>query len=299
MTSEDSNIPIDPKLVIVPTPIGNLGDMTVRSIDALKNADFIFSEDTRVTQKLLSALGITEHGALKRLDDNVMAEHASEVVSLVEDGNTVAYCSDAGMPGVSDPGAYLIGLFHDRGLPVEVLPGASAAVLAYVASAPKSPQFYFGAFLPRKDQQKRSLLESLKALDATLVFYESPKRLAKSLDSIASVFPFRDVTVCRELTKLHEEVAFGNSRDIATRFSQREAEGAIKGECAIVIESAQKPELNQNAERLEEGAMDAARKMVQEGVGAKTATATLVQDFGINKNRAYELFLSARKPADE
>lgn len=286
------------KLVVVPTPIGNLGDITVRSMRALELADAIYSEDTRMTQKLISALGLHVDARIFRLDENTMAAHAQDVADLVASGKTVAYCTDAGMPGVSDPGLKLVSLLRERGIPVEVLPGASASVVAYVSSSTENPHFYFGAFLPRKDSQRKEALEALSNLDAALVFYESPNRLAKTLQTIAEVFPYRKVAVCRELTKLHEEVAIGDAPEIADRFLKRDGEGSIKGECAIVIDGPTEAEATHIDIVSEAAAADDAARMIAEGASSKSVVKALVDSFGITKNKAYDIFLEKKSELD-
>lgn len=225
------------KLVIVPTPIGNLGDMTLRSLEALREADVVCAEDTRVTGKLLAHFGIEKR--LVRLDEAMIGSRAAGVVERVAAGEVVAYCSDAGMPGVSDPGLRLVAAAREAGVAVEVLPGASAAACAYVASGTVCPRFYFGGFFPRKAAEQRSVLEELRGLDAALVFYESPNRLVAALSAIAEVLPWRAVAVCRELTKLHEEVARGTAAELRELFAVRAKEpGGVRGEIALVIERA-------------------------------------------------------------
>lgn len=283
------------KLTIVPTPIGNLGDITLRAIETLKDSDAIYAEDTRVTQKLINALGIKTNAHLFRLDENTMGAHALDVAKLVEDGKNVAYCSDAGMPGVSDPGMKLVACLREKDIPVEVLPGASASIVAYVSSSTENTHFYFGGFLPRKESQCRLLLESLAKLDAALVFYESPIRLSKALNTIASVFPYRKVTVCRELTKLHEEVVTANSKDIARIFRDRDEKGRIKGECAIVIDGPVEVEAAIDNELAKASAQDAASKMIEEGASSKEVVSVLMGKFNITKNDAYEIFLEKKK----
>ena len=142
------------KLVICPTPLGNLGDMTVRALEALRAADVVCAEDTRVTGKLLAALGI-EGKRLERLDENLVGERADEITARVLAGETIVYCSDAGMPGVSDPGLRLVRAAREAGAPVEVLPGPTAVATAYVASGTTSTNFYFGGFFPRKDAARK------------------------------------------------------------------------------------------------------------------------------------------------
>ena len=206
------------KLIICPTPLGNLGDMTTRALDALRAADVICAEDTRVTGKLLAALGI-EGKRIERLDENVIAQRAAEITARVIAGEVIAYCTDAGMPGVSDPGLRLVRTARVAGVPVEVLPGPTAVATAYVASGCIDQSFYFGGFFPRKDAARRQLLEQLKPLQAALVFYESPNRLVGALRAITDMLPLRGVAVCRELTKLHEEVVRGPAPEVLAEFA--------------------------------------------------------------------------------
>ena len=200
------------RLVICPTPLGNLGDMTARALDALRAADVVCAEDTRVTGRLLAAFRIEKR--LERLDEATLADRAARIVERVLAGETVVYCSDAGMPGVSDPGLRLVRAAREAQAPVEVLPGPTAAATAYVASGCVDPRFYFGGFFPRKQAERQALLESLRALDAALVFYESPNRLVDALEALAAAFPQREVAVCREL---HEAARRGGARRGAAR----------------------------------------------------------------------------------
>lgn len=222
------------RLVICPTPLGNLGDMTARALDALRAADVVCAEDTRVTGRLLAAFRIEKR--LERLDEATLADRAARIVERVLAGETVVYCSDAGMPGVSDPGLRLVRAAREAQAPVEVLPGPTAAATAYVASGCVDPRFYFGGFFPRKQAERQALLESLRALDAALVFYESPNRLVDALEALAAAFPQREVAVCRELTKLHEEVVRGAVPQVRDRFAARERAGGIKGEIVVVVD---------------------------------------------------------------
>ena len=224
------------RLVICPTPIGNLGDMPARAIEALRSADVVCAEDTRVTGKLLAAFGVEKR--LERLDEAMIGAKTEGIIERVMAGEVIVYCSDAGMPGVSDPGLRLVAAAREAGATVEVLPGPTAAATAYVASGSSNPCFYFGGFFPRKAGEQRSLLETLKPLDAALVFYESPNRIVAALAAVAEILPLRRVTVCRELTKLHEEVACGTAAELRDFFAQRAEDGGIKGEIVLVIDGA-------------------------------------------------------------
>lgn len=217
-------------LSVVGTPIGNLEDASPRVIRTLGEADLVLCEDTRVTGKLMSAFGL--HVRLERCDENVMAEKLAGVLDRLAAGERVAFVSDAGMPGVSDPGQRLVDAALDAGLRVEVVPGPSAVTCALVASGLASEHFFFEGFLPRKAGAQRSRLEELAAVPGTIVVYESPRRAAETLARIAEVMPGRRVALVRELTKLHEEVVRGEAAELAERVAAR---GELRGECVIVI----------------------------------------------------------------
>lgn len=282
------------KLVIVPTPIGNLGDMTLRSLDALRGADTVCAEDTRVTGKLLAHFDIRK--PLERLDEAMIGSRAAGVMERVAAGEVLAYCSDAGMPGVSDPGLRLVAAARVAGVPVEVLPGASAAACAYVASGTVCPRFYFGGFFPRKAGEQRAVLEELRGLDAALVFYESPNRLVTALAAIAEVLPWREVAVCRELTKLHEEVARGTAVELRALFGARAEEpGGIRGEIALVIDAPNAQETAADADVAAASAEARAAELAEAGLRTKQIAKQLAAEFGIARNDAYELAMAAAR----
>ncbi|MCL2888836.1 MAG: 16S rRNA (cytidine(1402)-2'-O)-methyltransferase [Eggerthellaceae bacterium] len=291
------------KLVICPTPIGNLGDITLRALAALREADLVYSEDTRVTGKLLAAHGIRKR--LERLDEAAISKGLEHVLEHIRAGQSVVYCSDAGMPGVSDPGCRLLRAAREAGLAVEVLPGASAGVLAYVASGFANPRYYFGGFFPRKASEQEKLLQSLKPLDAVLVFYESPRRLVASLRQLAEAFSLREIAVCRELTKLHEEVYRGLAPAVLKEFERRASEGAIRGEIVLVVDAPCESEAMSEmalklfaarlkARELKAGSMAAGEaesggEKVAARLSTKDIAARLQEEFGISRNAAYEI----------
>lgn len=276
------------RLIVVPTPIGNLGDMTTRALDALREADTVCAEDTRVTGKLLAAFGIERR--LERLDEALIGSRAEGVVRRVLSGEVVAYCSDAGMPGVSDPGLRLVAAAREAGARVEVLPGPTAAATAYVASGCANARFYFGGFFPRKTAERRSVLESLRSLDAALIFYESPRRIASALGVIAEVMPLRRVTVCRELTKLHEEVVCGSACEVRDEFVRRDEGDGVKGEIVLVIDGPGDVEQRSDARKAALGAAERASKLVAEGeLSRKDIVKLLQREFGISRNEAYDI----------
>lgn len=217
------------RLSVCATPIGNLGDVTVRVLDTLRAADVIAAEDTRVTRTLLTRYGI---------DTPALAYHAHNaaartpgLVERIAGGAHVALVSDAGTPGVSDPGARLVDACLAAGVTVEVLPGPSAIITALVASGLPTHAFYFGGFLPRKAGERASRLAGLAPLDATLVFYESPRRAAATAASMADAFPGREACMARELTKVHEEVLRAETGDLAESLAHRE----LKGEVVLLV----------------------------------------------------------------
>lgn len=279
-------MPENGKIIVCPTPLGNLGDMTSRALEALREADVVCAEDTRVTGKLLAAFGIKKR--LERLDEQALSMQAERIVERARNGEVIVYASDAGMPGVSDPGLRLVRIAQDEGVRVEVLPGPTAVATAYVASGVTDSRFYFGGFFPRKASERAETLAQLKSLDAALVFYESPKRLVSALSSIAEAYPEREVAVCRELTKLHEEVVRLASGDAARFFADRAQSGVLKGEIVMVIGG---PTARESAAD-ESNALESARLRAEELKAAgsftkKDITATLQKEFGISRNDAY------------
>ena len=217
-------------LSVVGTPIGNLEDASPRVRRVLGEADVVLCEDTRVTGRLMSAFGL--HVRLERCDENVMAEKIDQVLGRLAAGERVAFVSDAGMPGVSDPGQRLVDAALDAGVRVEVVPGPSAVTCALVASGLASDHFFFEGFLPRKRGAQLARLAELAAVPGTLVVYESPRRVAETLANVAEVFPERRVALVRELTKLHEEVVRGLAPELAAQVAARDE---VRGECVVVI----------------------------------------------------------------
>jgi 16S rRNA (cytidine1402-2'-O)-methyltransferase len=214
------------RLVVCPTPIGNLRDITLRVLDALGEADAIACEDTRRTRVLLDRYEI--EARLVSFHEHNERRRSAELIERMSAGETIAMVSDAGMPLVSDPGFVLVRDCLAAGIAVEVLPGPSAAPVALVASGLPAERWCFVGFLPRKRGQRERLLA--EAQD-TLVAFESPHRLSATLDMLAALDPQRPVAVCRELTKLHEEVARGSAAELAERYGAH----PVKGEVVLVI----------------------------------------------------------------
>lgn len=275
-------------LSLVGTPIGNLSDASPRVLDTLRGADVLLCEDTRVTSKLLARFDI--HVPLERCDENVIASRVASVCERVSEGQRVAFVSDAGMPGVSDPGQRLVDAALDEGLPVEVIPGPSAVTCALVASGLAMDHFFFEGFLPRKAGEQKRRLEALAPIPGALVFYESPHRVAATLANIAEVFPVRRVALVRELTKLHEECVRAVAPELAAQIRER---SELKGECVIVVEGPSEAELAAHAASSSPDSDITLEKAIQEGLAAgepKSALAKqLSKQFGLSRSEVYNL----------
>ncbi len=290
------------RLIIVGTPIGNLGDLTPRVAQAFEAADAICCEDTRVTSKLLAHLGISR--PLVRCDENVIASRSPELIGRMLAGDVIAFASDAGMPSVSDPGQVLVDAAREAGVDVEVIPGPSACVTALVASGIPCEHFYFEGFLPRKHGERVRRLSQLAAIPGALLFYESPHRVAASLEALAEVFPARQVALCRELTKLHEEVLRAQAPYLLEQVRER---GELKGEMVLVVAPPSEEELASFASMMPGAAVGAAgavdvdealQKDIQDalaqGEPASVIAKRLSQRYSLKKRAVYERVLAAQ-----
>ena len=278
-------------LSVVGTPIGNLEDASPRVRRVLGEADVVLCEDTRVTGRLMSAFGL--HVRLERCDENVMGEKIEQVLGRLAAGDRVAFVSDAGMPGVSDPGQRLVDAALDAGERVEVVPGPSAVTCALVASGLASEHFFFEGFLPRRRSAQLARLAELAAIPGTLVVYESPRRVAETLANVAEVFPGRRVALVRELTKLHEEVVRAQAPELAAEVAAR---GEVRGECVVVIAAPDAAEL----EARRAAALGPGRTLEEEiaaGLAAgepKSALARrLARAFGLPRAEGYDAVVAA------
>lgn len=294
------------RLIIVGTPIGNLGDLTPRVAQAFEAADAICCEDTRVTSKLLAHLGISR--PLVRCDENVIASRSPELIGRMLAGDVIAFASDAGMPSVSDPGQVLVDASREAGVDVEVIPGPSACVTALVASGIPCEHFYFEGFLPRKHGERVRRLSQLAAIPGALLFYESPHRVAASLEAVAEVFPARQVALCRELTKLHEEVLRAQAPYLLEQVRER---GELKGEMVLVVAPPSEEELAAFASMMPgtaagaAGAVDmdeALQKDIQDalaqGEPASAIAKRLSRRYSLKKRAVYERVLAAQGQKD-
>ncbi len=260
------------RLIVCPTPIGNLEDVTLRVLAALRDADIVACEDTRRTRVLLDRYGVSAR--LVSYHEHNELERAAELVVQMQEGAVVALVSDAGMPLVSDPGFVLVRACVAAGLAVDVLPGPSAAVAALVASALPADRWRFVGFLPRK----RADLVKTYGSTETLVAFESPRRLAASLAVLAELDSGRPVAVCRELTKLHEEVVRGTAAELSARYGR----AAPKGEVAVVIGEA--PEAAGDLGP----ALDAVKRLVEAGAKPRAAAGVVSELTGVSANALYK-----------
>ena len=265
----DRSSPVSGRLVVCPTPIGNLEDITLRVLAALRDADVIACEDTRHTRVLLERYGVS--ATLVSYHEHNERARAAELVERMRSGDVVALVSDAGMPLVSDPGYALVQGCVAAGLAVEVLPGPSSAITALVASALPSDVWRFVGFLPRKR------VEDVFASPETVVAFESPRRVGASLAALAELDPERPVAVCRELTKLHEEVVRGTAAELAARY----ADEAPRGEIVLVIGGAPA------STDLDPAAVDAVRRLVEAGARARAAASVVADLTGASANALY------------
>jgi 16S rRNA (cytidine1402-2'-O)-methyltransferase len=225
----DSTV-VAPGLHIVATPIGNLADITLRALAVLSRADIIACEDTRVTGKLKSAFGLS--APLVSYHDHNAAKAGASLIKRLKSGDIVALVSDAGTPLISDPGYRLVGSAIDADIPVFSVPGPSAVIAALVSTGLPTDRFFYAGFLPSRSGARREALSNLAAIPATLIFYESPKRLRTALADMADIMGQRDAAVARELTKRHEEIRRGTLEDLAQHYG---ASDTPKGEIVIVI----------------------------------------------------------------
>src|SRR3981189_3179662 len=278
-----------PSLFLVATPIGNLEDITLRALRVLKEVDLIACEDTRQTLKLLSHYGIQTR-LVSYHEHNEMTK-ASELVVDLEGGAKIALVTDAGMPGISDPGFRLIALAIRHHVPVVPIPGASAFLAALLASGLPTDSFRFSGFLPAKSGQRRKLLESVKDSPRTQVFYEAPHRLLETLGDVVEVLGNdRHVVVAREVTKLHEEFLRGRATEV---LEQLKARGDVKGEITLLIAKAESRE--QTAASTTVSAAQRVKQIMSEDkVDEKSALKKLAKERGIGKSEAYREFQRTR-----
>ncbi len=265
------------ELYLCATPIGNLDDMTFRAVEILKNVDFIAAEDTRRTRKLLAHFDI--HTPLIHYDENNRAVVGAKIIDRLKSGESAACVTDAGTPGISDPGSDLVKNAIDGGIKIIPLPGACAAINALIASGLDTTAFTFIGFLPRN--RRSELLNELKTRRETLIFYEAPHRLQKTLDELFDAFGARRVTLARELTKLHEEFIRGRLGEISIENP--------RGEFVIVIEGNR--EGSAIKEILDTDAPTVYNELLDKGIERKEAMRRTAKMFGLSRRDIYQMLL--------
>ncbi|MGA0803551.1 MAG: 16S rRNA (cytidine(1402)-2'-O)-methyltransferase [Ilumatobacteraceae bacterium] len=271
------------KLILVATPIGNLADITARAIDALREADVICCEDTRHSSKLLQHIGAADKPLLV-VNEHTEYEIREKIVDLVSKGKAVALITDAGSPGISDPGERIVRAVIDAGGVVSATPGPSAAIMAVTISGLPAGRFVFEGFLPRSGVERKERLEAVAGEERTTILYEAPHRLHKTLTDLETMCgPHRAVAIAAELTKIHEEVWRGNLHDAVKRY----ADGDPRGEFVLVLAGA-----TPAAPPTDDELITALRAEISAGVSRKDAASRVSARFGVSKRHVYELTLT-------
>ncbi len=279
------------KLYLCATPIGNLEDMTFRAVRTLREADLIAAEDTRNSIKLLNHFDIktpmTSYHEYNRI------EKARYLVEQMREGKNVALITDAGTPGISDPGEDLVRLAHEAGIEVTSLPGACACVTALTLSGLSTRRFCFEAFLPQDKKERQTILEELKTETRTVILYEAPHRLVRTLEELLENLGDRRITLCRELTKKHETVFLSTLSGALEYYRDREP----KGECVIVMEGRSREEMREEERRSWEE-MDIREHMdlyLSRGMDQKAAMKAVAKDRRIGKRDVYRMVLEGKE----
>ena len=274
------------QLVLVATPLGNLGDLSRRALELFAAADVIYCEDTRHSRVLFSAHDIPTGGRLRSLHEHNEAAECAQIVARIRVGELVVLISDAGTPGISDPGSRVVAAVVDAGLVVTTAPGPSAVIAALSISGLPTERFVMEGFLSRKSSERITSYEQWAREERTIVFYESPQRLKAVLHELAALFPTRRVAIAREMTKLHEEVVRGTLLDVAERMDQRD----VKGEIVVVLDGVSlMPDV---------GAVVVREALVEQfSVGASTRDAVdyVAEVLGVARREVYQLALEIRR----
>lgn len=276
-------------LYLVATPIGNLEDITRRALRVLGEVDLIACEDTRHTRVLLNHYGIAKK--LVSYHEHNERERAKELVGLLEEGSDIALVTDAGMPGVSDPGYRVVRAAIKRNIPVVPLPGATAFVPALVASGLPADEFFFGGFLPSRANARRTRLEELKSIRTTLIFYEAPHRIASTIRDIHEILGERDIVIARELTKMHEEFVRGRASELAERYANSDAE--TRGELVIIIDR----NVIEESQSRSDNSMNIAKRVAElegEGLDTRAALKRVARESGLARAEVYRRLTIAR-----
>lgn len=272
------------KLYVVGTPIGNLKDITLRAIETLQNVDLILAEDTRQTLKLLNHLNISKQMiSYHRHNED---QKVNMVVSLLDEGKDIALVSDAGMPIISDPGQGLVHFLVENNYEIEVIPGVTALITAIVRSGMDSTRFTFEGFLSVSKKQRIKRLNELKNEIRTMIFYEAPHKILYTLKDMYEVLGQRNICICRELTKIHEEYKNTTFKEAINQIE----ENGIKGEIVLIVEGMNEIELEeQKQEELSKiNPVDLVREYITQGMDKKDAIKKVAKEMGVNKNEIYK-----------
>ncbi|MBR0343547.1 MAG: 16S rRNA (cytidine(1402)-2'-O)-methyltransferase [Oscillospiraceae bacterium] len=274
------------KLYIVATPIGNLGDLSPRAIETLQSVDFVAAEDTRVTGKLLNHFQIKKHLVSCQKYNEI--ERAEQIISRIKMGENCAFCSDAGTPVISDPGGVLVSRALDECIVVVPISGPSAIVSALSVCGLHCERFCFEGFLPTPKGGRKNRLEEIRNEKRTLVFYEAPHKLQRTLDDFLEVLGDRKITICREMTKIHEEIWRTTISEAVEHFK----EVPPKGEFVLVVEGAKEQHISENSF---EEAVDYALSMCESGLSLSEASKIVAKSTGFSKSVLYKAALEKRK----
>ena len=279
------------QVVLVATPIGNLGDITLRALEMLRTADWIYAEDTRHSQALFNAHGVDVAGRLRSLHEHNERDRSQEIVRLAGEGAVIAYVSDAGTPGISDPGAELVKACVAAEIRVEMLPGANAVLPALVLSGFATSAFTFFGFLDRKGGVRTAQLETISTSVSTSVFYESPRRLAATLRDLGEVCGFdRRLAVARELTKMFEQLSRGTVAELLTAIDRGDL--VTRGECVVVVGPTAKHPSSANDLVVVTAEIDA---LLESGMRTRDIADALSAQYSIPKKGVYELAVARSK----
>lgn len=275
------------KLYLCATPIGNLEDMTFRAVRILQEADLIAAEDTRNSIRLLNHFEIKT--PMTSYHEYNRVEKAYELIRQMQEGKNVALITDAGTPGISDPGEELVRLAYEAGIEVTAVPGACACVTALTLSGLPTRRFCFEAFLPADKKEKKEILEELKTETRTIILYEAPHRLVRTLQELLETLGNRRVTLCRELTKRHETVFPATLQEMLDYYAQQEP----KGECVIVLEGRSRQELNREEQQswTELSLQEHMELYEKQGMNTKEAMKAVAKDRGMGKREIYRMLL--------
>ena len=269
------------ELYVVGTPIGNLSDFSPRAVETLKSVDFIAAEDTRVSLKLLTHFGIQK--PLISYHEHNLRERGEYILSRIENGEKCAIVTDAGMPCISDPGEDLVRLCAERGIEIHVVPSPTAAMSALAVSGLSTSRFSFEGFLSVTKKQRQAHLDEIKNLRRTLIFYEAPHKLTYTLNDLLTNLGDRKIALCRELTKIHEEVLRGRISDMIEYYKEK----TPKGEYVLIVEGA--PEAEKDEEITLEKACEMAENLINDGKKLSDACKEIAKLTGFSKSEIYSI----------